>query len=92
MPDPYVVLGVSRDASQADIKRAYRGLAKKHHPDANPGDPDAEARFKAVAEAYSILGSEEKRHQHDSPARDPFSSFGGGFNVSDFMRAHFAEQ
>jgi molecular chaperone DnaJ len=63
--DYYKVLGVAKDATKDDIKRAYRKLAQKHHPDANKGDAAAEGRFKEVSEAYAILSNEEKRHQYD---------------------------
>jgi DnaJ-class molecular chaperone len=63
--DPYKVLGVKRDATAEEISRAYRALAKKHHPDLNPGDRKAEEQFKKVAAAYDILGSAEKRAKFD---------------------------
>src|SRR5918992_3793460 len=63
--DFYRVLGVGKDASKDDIKRAYRKLAQKHHPDANKDDPGAEPRFKEVSEAYAILSNPEKRAQYD---------------------------
>lgn len=63
--DYYKVLDVNRDASQDDIKRAYRRLAKQYHPDANPDDPTAETRFKEVNEAYEVLSNAEKRAQYD---------------------------
>ncbi len=66
MKDPYELLGVRRDASQADIKKAYRGLAKKLHPDMNPGDTAVEQRFKDVTAAYDLLSDEEKRRQFDA--------------------------
>src|SRR5579862_535001 len=62
---PYEVLGVKRDASAEDIRKAYRKLAKEFHPDLNPGKPAAEARFKAVAAAYDILSDPEKRGRYD---------------------------
>ncbi|MEM7222672.1 MAG: J domain-containing protein [Pseudomonadota bacterium] len=65
MTDPYEVLGVARDASGDDIKRAYRDLAKKLHPDLNPGNADAERQFKDVSQAYGILGDEDKRKRFD---------------------------
>jgi molecular chaperone DnaJ len=63
--DYYKVLGVSKNASKDDIKRAYRKLAQKHHPDANKDDPGAEARFKEISQAYAILSNDEKRRQYD---------------------------
>ena len=64
--DFYSVLGVSKDASQADIKKAYRKLARKHHPDQNPGDAAAEKKFKDVTEANSVLADPEERKQYDA--------------------------
>jgi DnaJ-class molecular chaperone len=63
--DLYEVLGVARNASEAEIKKAYRKLARQHHPDRNPGDKQAEARFKEVQDAYDILGDKAKREQYD---------------------------
>lgn len=63
--DYYAVLGVTRSASQDEIKAAYRKLAHKHHPDKNQGDKAAEARFKEIAEAYDVLGDKEKRRRYD---------------------------
>jgi len=65
LEDPYKVLGVARDASQDDIRRAYRKLAKKHHPDLNPGDAVAEARFKEISAANGLLSDPEKKGQFD---------------------------
>src|SRR3954470_8586389 len=67
MPDRdyYEVLGVARDASADAIKKAYRGLARKHHPDVNPGDKKAEAKFKEAQQAYDILSDPEKRSLYD---------------------------
>lgn len=64
-PDYYEALGVGRDASQADIKRAYRKMALNCHPDRNPGDAEAADKFKLAAEAYEVLGNEETRHRYD---------------------------
>ena len=71
--DLYDVLGVEEDASQKEIKKAYRELARKHHPDRNPDDPNAEEKFKKIQKAYSVLSDEEKRQQYDAQRR-----FGGG--------------
>lgn len=73
--DFYEVLGVPRDASESDIKKAYRKLARQHHPDRNPGDKNAEARFKEVQEAYDVLHDKDKRSQYD---RFGFAGPGGG--------------
>jgi molecular chaperone DnaJ len=74
--DYYKALGVPKSASQAEIKKAFRGLAKKHHPDSNENDPKAEAKFKEVSEAYDVLSDEGKRKEYDE-ARTLFGS--GGF-------------
>ncbi len=81
--DFYQVLGVSKDASQADIKKAYRKLARANHPDSHPGDKAAEDRFKAVAEAYDVIGDEEKRAKYDE-LRTLGAGFPGGFPGQGF--------
>ncbi len=90
--DYYEVLGVSKGASDSDIKKAYRSLAKKYHPDINPGNKEAEAKFKEVNEAYEVLSDADKKAKYDQyghAAFDPsagagyggFGGFGGGFDV-----------
>jgi molecular chaperone DnaJ len=76
--DYYQVLGVPEGAGADDIKKAYRKLAKKYHPDANPNDPQAAERFKDVGEAYSVLSDDAKRKQYDAMRKNPFASFGFG--------------
>jgi molecular chaperone DnaJ len=78
--DPYKALGVDRKASDEEIKKAYRKLARQYHPDANHGDKDAEERFKEVQEAYSILSDPEKRKAYDTGG----GVFGGGFDPGSF--------
>ena len=88
--DYYEVLGVSKDASADDIKKAYRKLALKYHPDRNPGDKEAEEKFKEAAEAYDVLSDETKRRRYDQFgfAADGAGGFGGGagFSVEDIFR------
>ena len=87
--DLYAVLEVDRKASQEDIKKAYRRLARKYHPDANPGDASAEERFKEVSQAYDVLGDTEKRRRYDRAGVGGFAGGtrtgaggpGGGFDV-----------
>jgi DnaJ-class molecular chaperone len=77
--DPYEVLGVAKGASEDDIKKAYRKLARQHHPDRNPGDKQAEARFKEIQEAYDLLSNKEMRAQYDRFGfAGPGGAFGGG--------------
>lgn len=76
--DFYKTLGVKKDATAADIKKAYRALARTHHPDSNPNNKQAEERFKEVSEAYSVLSSADKRKEYDEQ-RTLFGQFAGGF-------------
>jgi molecular chaperone DnaJ len=91
--DYYDVLGVSRTASSAEIKKAFRALAMKHHPDKNPGDKAAEAVFKEVAEAYEILGDEQKRQMYDRFGHDGLRGAGlnAGFQSADEVFTHFSD-
>ncbi|HEX2224221.1 MAG TPA: DnaJ domain-containing protein, partial [Thermoanaerobaculia bacterium] len=76
--DYYEVLGIARDAAQQEIKSAYRKLAQKYHPDRNPGDKEAEERFKEAAEAYAILSDDDKRARYDRFGHQGVSGAGGG--------------
>ena len=78
--DYYAVLGVPSDAPQADVTKAYRKLARKYHPDANPGDNSAEERFKEISTAYEVIGDEDKRKQYDQARR--MGPIGGAFGGS----------
>ncbi len=86
--DYYETLGVSRDASPDEIKKAYRTLARKHHPDVNQGDKGAESKFKEINEAFEILGNPQKKGQYDQFGSAAFSQgqggFGGGAGFSSF--------
>ena len=92
--DYYEVLGVSKDADDAAIKKAYRALAKKYHPDMNPGDAEAEKKFKEASEAYAVLSDAEKRRQYDQFGHVAFeggAGGAGGFGGFDFNGADFGD-
>ena len=82
--DYYEILGVSRDADDATLKKAYRALAKKYHPDMNPGDAEAEKKFKEASEAYAVLSDADKRRQYDQFGHAAFENGGGGAGAGGF--------
>lgn len=91
--DLYTILGVKKGSSASDIKQAYRKLARKHHPDVNPGDKDSEQRFKKISAAYAVLSDPEKRKKYDTLgprfAEGGFSP-GGNFNGTGFENFDFS--
>jgi molecular chaperone DnaJ len=95
-PDYYKTLGVAKKATPEEIKKSYRKLARKYHPDRNPDDKDAEARFKEISQAYDVLGDPDKRKQYDS-GTGPFATGGGpgggfgGFGNFDFDASNMGD-
>ena len=96
--DFYEVLGVPRGSSQDEIRKAYKKLARKLHPDVKPDDPDAQKKFAEITEAYEVLGDEEKRKKYDQfghsfnqAGGNPFQGFqgGGGFDLEDILGGMF---
>ena len=89
--DYYEILGVKKTASEDELKKAYRNLAKKYHPDKNKGNKEAEAKFKEISEAYAVLSDKDKREQYDRLGREAFGPGGAnpfaGFDFSQFMGA-----
>ena len=82
MNDYYEILGIDKGSSKDDIKKAYRKVAMKYHPDRNPGDKEAETKFKEAAEAYSVLSDNQKKAQYDQFGHAGVN--GNGFNASGF--------
>ncbi len=90
--DYYETLGVTRDADAAELKKSYRKLAMKYHPDRNPDDAEAEAMFKELSEAYGVLSDEQKRSAYDQYGHAAFEGGGGGAGPGDFdFRSSFAD-
>ena len=89
MRDYYDILGVDKSSSPSDIKRAYRRIAMKHHPDKNPGNKESESKFKEAAEAYSVLSDENKKAQYDKFGHNQFQNMGnsnmGGMDFEDIF-------
>src|SRR4051812_33705108 len=88
--DYYEILGVTRTSTDVEIKKAYRKVALQHHPDRNPGNPDAEAKFKEAAEAYEVLSDEQKRAKYDRFGHQGVKGgqggySGGGMNMDDIF-------
>ncbi len=89
--DYYEVLGIDKNADEAAIKKAYRVLAKKYHPDVNPGDAEAEKKFKEASEAYAVLSDPEKRRQYDQFGHAAFEGGAGGAGGFDFSGTDFSD-
>ncbi|WP_029894480.1 molecular chaperone DnaJ [Desulfohalovibrio reitneri] len=89
--DYYEVLGVSRDAGDDEIKRAYRKMAFEYHPDRNPDDPEAEVKFKEAAEAYEVLRDPQKRQTYDRFGHEGVGGMGGGFHSSEDIFSTFSD-
>ena len=86
MEDYYSILGLQKNASKDEIKKAFRKLSRKFHPDLNPDDKKAEEQFKKINEAYSVLSNDETRNQYDSPQRD-FGFSRGEINIDDIFNS-----
>jgi molecular chaperone DnaJ len=84
--DYYNILGVDKNTSKEDIKKAYRKLAMEHHPDKNSGNPESEEKFKEISEAYSVLSDDQKKSNYDQFGSAEGGNFNSGFDMNDFMR------
>lgn len=97
MSDYYEILGVNKNASESELKKAYYKLSKRYHPDKNPGNKEAEEKFKDISEAYSILSDKEKRQIYDKYGKDGLKQNGigesgfGGFDPFDLFNSFFAD-
>src|SRR4051812_23030666 len=89
--DYYEILGVAKNAEDRVIKSAYRKLAMQYHPDRNPGDHTAEAKFKECAEAYEVLSNSEKRQIYDRYGHDGLRGAGQGFGSAEDIFSHFGD-
>ena len=91
--DYYEILGIGKSASADEIKKAYRKMAIKYHPDKNPDDKEAEAKFKEAAEAYEVLSNPEKKSRYDQFGHQAFDGAGGfgggGMNMDELMQEYF---
>lgn len=92
MRNLYDILGVTENADQKEIKKAYRGLSKRYHPDSNQGDQMAAARFREITEAYSILSDEQKRAGYDARMKEAERRPGGKKTVQDPLKKNMNQQ
>ena len=92
--DYYSILGVNRDVDEKTLKKAYRKLSKKYHPDINKDNPKAEEKFKDIAEAYDVLSNPQKKQNYDTfgSAEGNSNPFGSGFDVNDIFSSFFVVQ
>ena len=89
--DYYEILGVAKDATEQEIKKAYRKLAMQHHPDRNKDDKASEEKFKEASEAYEVLGDKEKKARYDQYGHSAFENGGAGGGFSGFSGGSFED-